>query len=97
MAIKNKTARVVAEFIYEHIYCRYLSPGECIIHDTGSEFCNEVVRKLGKDFGVDMRSIKAGRPIANGQAESAVKLVKQKLQMLALENSNFFYHKIRAK
>ena len=44
-----------------------------------------------------MRCIKAGRPMANGQAEAAVKLVKQKLTMLALENSNTFFTHIRPK
>ena len=68
-----------------------MAPGECIIHDKGGEFCNRLVRRLGADFGVDMRCIKAGRPMANGQAESAVKSVKQKLKTIALENSNFLF------
>ena len=70
-----------------------MAPGECIIHDKGGEFCNEIMRRLAADFGVDMRCIKAGRPMANGQAESAVKSVKQKLKTIALQNSNFFFHK----
>ena len=69
-----------------------MSPGECIIHDRGGEFCNKVMQSLAKDFGVDLRCIKAGRPMANGQAESAVKSVKQKMTMIALENSNFSFH-----
>ena len=40
-----------------------------------------------------MRCIKAGRPQANGQAESYVKLLKEKLKILALENGNFFFTK----
>ena len=82
-AIRNKKALAVAEFIYEHIYCRYLAPGECIIHDHGGEFNNNLLRSLAKDFGVDMRLIKAGRPMSNGQGEAAVKLVKQKLKNIA--------------
>ena len=68
-----------------------MAPGECIIHDKGGEFYNKLVRRLSADFGVDMRCIKAGRPMANGQAESAVKLVKNKIRMLALKNSNTFF------
>ena len=68
-----------------------MAPGECIIHDKGGEFCNKVVRALAVDFGVDMRCIKAGRPMANGQAESAVKSVKQKMRTIALQNSNYFF------
>ena len=66
-----------------------MAPGECVIHDKGGEFCNKLVRALAADFGVDMRCIKAGRPMSNGQAESAVKSVKQKLKTIAIENSNF--------
>ena len=72
------------------IYCRYLCPGECIINDRGSEFCNSVVKKLASSFGVEIRVIKAGRPMANGQAESAVKNVKNKMKSLCLENSNLY-------
>ena len=68
-----------------------MAPGECIIHDKGGEFCNQLVRALANDFGVEMRCIKAGRPMANGQAESAVKSVKNKLKTIALENSNLFF------
>ena len=67
---------IVAIYALENVY----------IHDRGSEFCNKVVRKLNENFGVEIRVIRAGRPMANGQAESAVKNVKQKMQMLCLEN-----------
>ena len=87
----NNKSPTVAEFLYEHIYCRYLTPGECIIHDVGGEFCSKVMEKLAKSFGVEMRCIKGGRPWANGQGESAIKLVKQKLKMFALENGNSFF------
>ena len=86
--MKTKTAQDVARFIYIHIFCKYLAPGECIIHDRGNEFCNHTVRALCEDFGVQLRVIKAGRPMANGQAESAVKNVKNKIKALCLENGN---------
>ena len=80
----------MAEFLYEHIYCRYLAPGECIIHDSGGEFCNKIQKKLANEFGVELRCTTAGRPWANGQAEAAVKNLKQKFKMLALEKGNEF-------
>lgn len=64
-----------------------MAPGECIIHDYGGEFTATMQKKLANDFGVDLRCIKAGRPWANGQAESAVKKVKTRLKMLALESN----------
>ena len=84
----------VAKFIYENIYCRYLCPGECIINDRGSEFCNNTVKCLAESFGVEIRVIKSGRPMANGQAESAVKNMKNKIKLLCLEKGNTLF-KIR--
>ena len=50
------------------------------------------MKTLSNDFGVDLRIIRAGRPMANGQAENAVKNVKQKMRMLCLENGcNFIF------
>ena len=44
-----------------------------------------------ESFGVEIRTIRAGRPMANGQAESAVKLMKTKLKLMCLQNSNLLY------
>ena len=65
-----------------------MAPGECIIHDHGGEFTSNLQRDLAKDFGVEMRCISAGRPWANGQAEAAVKKVKNKIKLLAIENGD---------
>ena len=72
----------VACFIYQEIYCRYLSPGECVIHDQGTEFANETCQGLFKSFGVEIRMTTAGRPQGNGQAERAVQTLKQKMKAL---------------
>ena len=48
------------------------------------------MRELCENFGVNLRVIKAGRPMANGQAEAAVKNIKMKLKMLCLEKSSEF-------
>ena len=78
----------VAIFIYQAIYCRYLTPGECIVHDRGSEFCNEVSTALHQMFGADVRVISANRPQGNGQVEAMVKNIKEKMKALMAENSN---------
>ena len=71
----------VAQFIYQQIYCRYLCPGECIIHDRG-ELCNNIAEALAKNFKCEIRVISAGRPQANGQAEAYVKNVKTKMKAI---------------
>ena len=77
----------VALFIYREIYCRYLSPGECVIHDRGTELANEVVQTMLKSFGVDVLMVSAGRPQANGQAEVNVRTLKEKLKALMSRHS----------
>ena len=79
----------VAEAIWTCIYCRYLSPGECIVHDRGTEFCNEVSRQLHAAWKVDIRVISAGKPQANGQAEVTVRTWKSRARALMAEHGIF--------
>ena len=56
--------------------------------DRGSEFCNQVMRKLFSSYGVEIRVISGGRPQANGIAEAQVKNFKSKMKSFILERSN---------
>ena len=87
-AIRRPTAQCVAQFFYQHIYCRYLSPGE-IIHDRGGEFCNKICKIMHEKFGVRVNVISAGKPQGNGQAESMVKKLKEKMRALMIESCDF--------
>ena len=78
----------VAIAIYQHLFCRYLAPGECIIHDRGPEFCNKVMMTMMDQFGVDIRMISAGRPQGNGQAEKYVDILKEKMKAIMAEISS---------
>ena len=62
-----------------------MAPGECIVHDRGLEFCNEVHNELHAAFGVDIRIISAGRPRGNGAIEGRVKVIKEKMRALISE------------
>ena len=87
----------VAIFIYQEIYCRYLAPGEAIIHDRGPEFANKVSQCLHESFGVEIRIISAGRPQGNGQAEAMVKKLKEKMMSCMSENRNFNFNNFLCK
>ncbi len=76
----------VAIAIYQNIYCRYLAPGECIVHDRGKEFCNAVHDALHELFGVDIRIISAGKPRGNGLIVSKVKVLKEKMRACISES-----------
>ena len=77
----------VAQFIYEDILCRYLTPDESLVNDRGPEFTNKVVKSLLKEYGVKNVVISPARPQANGQAEAAVKSIKQRLKAMLAERS----------
>ena len=78
----------VATALYQQIYCRYLCPGEAIVHDRGPEFCNQIVRDLQEHFGVNIRVISAGKPRANGLIETGVNLWKSRGRALMAEGGN---------
>ena len=78
----------VATALYQQIYCRYLCPGEAIVHDRGPEFCNQIVRDLQEHFGVNIRVISAGKPRANGSIETGVNLWKSRGRALMAEGGN---------
>ena len=64
-----------------------MCPGECIVYDRG-EFCNSIMEILNKNFKAKIRVTSAGRPQANGQAESKVKSMKTKMYALMVEGGH---------
>ena len=78
----------VAIALYQNIYCRYLAPGECMVHDRGLEFCNQIHTILHQKFGVPIRIISAGRPRGNGLAEVHVKVLKEKMRAIMSETTD---------
>ena len=64
-----------AFFIFK-LFCKYGSPGECIIHDRDPAFVTKVNRLMAKKFGTDVRVTSAYCPQSNGQTESMIKNVK---------------------
>ena len=83
--MRNNRAMSVAIFIYRHIYCRYMCPGECIVYDRG-EFCNNVMKILNDSFGANIRITSAGRPQGNGQAEAFIGSLKNKIYALMVQD-----------
>ena len=78
----------VAKAMYQQIYCRYLCPGEAIVHDRGPEFCNRIVQDLQDHFGVKVRVISAGKPRANGLIETGVNFFKSRGRAFMAELGN---------
>ena len=79
----------ISTFIYQNIFCRYLTPGQCVIHDRGGEFCNNQTKLLMNLFNVDIRPIHAGHPQSNGQVEKYVGILKRLFISLEINFLNF--------
>ena len=67
-ALKTKSAREVAQFIYEDIICRWGSPN-VIITDQGREFCNAINDKLMESAHCKHRITSSYHPQSNGLVE----------------------------
>ena len=66
-AIPTRTngASVVAKFLRSHIFTRFVTP-RALITDVGTHFCNKLVDKVLKKYGVRHRTSLAYQPQANG-------------------------------
>ena len=64
---------------------RYGSPGECIVHDKGQEFCNDVCTELSQTSDYEVRVITTQHPQSNGQAEVNIRTWKERMRALMSE------------
>ena len=80
-AIPTRTndAKVVAKFLRSHIFSRFGTP-RALIMDNGTHFCNKVIHKVLKKYGVRHRTSFAYHPQSNGQAEVSNREIKSILE-----------------
>ena len=76
-AIPTRTndAKVVAQFLRSNTFSRFGTP-RALITDNGTHFCNKVIDKVLKKYGVRHRTSLAYHPQSNGQAEVANREIK---------------------
>ena len=80
-AIPTRTndTSVVAKFLCSHIFTRFGTPRALITYE-GTHFCNNMVDKVLKKYGVRHRTSLAYHPQANGQAEVSNQEIKSILE-----------------
>ena len=76
-AIPTRTndARVVAQFLRSHIFSWFGTP-QALITDNGIHFCNKMIDKVLKKYGVRHRTSLTYHPQSNGQAEVSNREIK---------------------
>lgn len=89
--IPDKSAKSIAMFLWKNIFCRYLTPLECIIHDRDKTLEAKIMKVLFKRFGCKIKITLAGNPQSNGQAEIFHKTIKERINALLMDHSYFFF------
>ena len=72
-------AKVVAKFLRIHIFSRFGTP-RALITDNGTHFCNKMIDKVLKKYGVRYRTTLAYQPQSNGQAKVSNREIKSILE-----------------
>ena len=90
--IPDKSANSIAMFLWKNIFCRYLTPLECIIHDRDQTLKAKIMKVLFKRFGCKIKITLAGNPQSNGQAEIFHKTIKERINALLMDHSYFFFY-----
>ncbi|KAI5150755.1 hypothetical protein ENBRE01_1688 [Enteropsectra breve] len=80
-AMKGKSAKHVAEFIWNEIFLRQ-GPPMNLISDRGKEFLNEIVASLCQIQGTKQSITSAYNPRCNGTAERLNRTLLEKLAKL---------------
>ena len=78
--LKSKSAEEVAQVLF-HQFCNSEFPS-IIANDNGKEFTNAIVSKLKESFQIETKLSLPYHPQSNGTAETAVKLLKEKIKLI---------------
>ena len=76
---RTNDAKVVAQFLCSNIFSRFGTP-RALITDNGTHFCNKVIDKVLKKYGVRHRTSLAYHPQSNGQADVSNREIKYILE-----------------
>jgi len=88
MEVKN--AMNIAHFLWKNVYCTYLTPSRCFIHDRDSTLSAKIVKALHEHFETDIRITAAGNKEANGQVERSIRTFKTRINAVLLEYPGIF-------
>jgi transposase InsO family protein len=73
-AVAKITAERVKKFYWKKIICHFGLP-KCIVSDNGTQFASATVVDFCKHLGIQAQFVSVIHPQANGQAESANKVI----------------------
>jgi hypothetical protein len=90
-ALTEADAQSIATFLHEDIFCRHGVPTR-LTSDQGSEFVNELIAVLTRNFGIRHIRTTPYHPQANGQVERTNQTLKNLLAKLAKDQLGKWDH-----
>ena len=91
--LKKATGPAVANFMKEHIICRFGIPKR-VLSDNGTPFVNSHVRQLLASYGIDHAKSTPYYPKGNGQAEATNKTLLKVLSRMVHDNHKEWHDKL---
>ncbi|GJY01263.1 reverse transcriptase domain-containing protein [Tanacetum coccineum] len=91
-ALPTNDARVVITFL-KKLFCRFRMP-KALISDRGTHFCNKIMEKTMKRYGVNHRFSTSYHPQTSGQVENTNRALKRILEKTVKDNPAIWSRKL---
>ncbi|GJZ20087.1 reverse transcriptase domain-containing protein [Tanacetum coccineum] len=91
-ALLTNDARVVVTFL-KKLFCRFRMP-KALISDRGTHFCNKLMEKTMKRYGVNHRFSTSYHPQTSGQVENTNRALKRILEKTVKNNPAIWSRKL---
>ncbi|GJX69289.1 reverse transcriptase domain-containing protein [Tanacetum coccineum] len=91
-ALPTNDARVVVTFL-KRLFCRFEMP-KALISDRGTHFCNKIMEKTMKRYGVNHRFSTSYHPQTSGQVENTNRALKRILEKTVKDNPAIWSRKL---
>ena len=91
-ALQTNDAKVVITFL-KKLFCRFGIP-KALISDRGTHFCNKLMEKAMKRYGVNHRFSTSYHPQTSGQVENTNRALKRILEKTVKENPAVWSRKL---
>ncbi|GKB78057.1 reverse transcriptase domain-containing protein [Tanacetum coccineum] len=91
-ALPTNDARVVVTFL-KKLFCRFGMP-KALISDRGTHFCNKIMEKTMKRYGVNHRFSTSYHPQTSGQVENTNRALKRILEKTVKDNPAIWSRKL---
>ncbi|GJT77394.1 putative nucleotidyltransferase, ribonuclease H [Tanacetum coccineum] len=91
-ALPTNDARVVVTFL-KKLFCRFGMP-KALISDRGTHFCNKIMEKTIKRYGVSHRFSTSYHPQTSGQVENTNRALKRILKKTVKDNPTIWSRKL---